>query len=219
MSDTGQREFLGIEPSDLSMTDVHRLLLHFVAPRPIAFVSTLSSEGVPNLAPYSYFMAGGANPPSVAISVLTGRTGQPKDTQRNILYSGEFVINIVTYEMRERMNYASSEFPYGVSEWKEAGFTPIPSAKVRPARVQESPLSMECRLFQVVTHGSGHLAANYIIGEVVFFHIARSIMPEGVLDPTRVDYIARMGGDWYVRTDKPTMFSMPRAPRIERSGT
>lgn len=219
MSEIGQREFLGIEPADLSMTDVHRLLLHFVAPRPIAFVSTLSSEGVPNLAPYSYFMAGGANPPSVAISVLTGRTGKPKDTQRNILSSGEFVINIVTYEMRERMNYASSEFPYGVSEWKEAGFTPIPSAKVRPARVQESPLSMECRLFQVVTHGIGHLAANYIIGEVVYFHIARSIMPEGVLDPTRVDYIARMGGDWYVRTDEPMMFSMPRAPKIERSGT
>jgi flavin reductase (DIM6/NTAB) family NADH-FMN oxidoreductase RutF len=219
VSDTKQREFLGIEPADLSMADVHRLLLHFVAPRPIAFVSTLSSEGVSNLAPFSYFMAGGANPPSVAISVLTGRTGQTKDTQRNIISSGEYVINVVTYEMREKMNYASSEFPYGVSEWKEAGFTPIPSAKVRPARVQESPLAMECRLFQVVTHGSGHLAANYIIGEVVYFHVARSIMPGGVLDPTRVDYIARMGGDWYTRADEPTMFSMPRTPRIEQGGT
>jgi flavin reductase (DIM6/NTAB) family NADH-FMN oxidoreductase RutF len=219
VSDTGHSEFLGIEPTDLSMADVHRLLLHCVAPRPIAFVSTLSCEGVPNLAPYSYFMAGGANPPSVAISVLTGRTGLPKDTHRNILSSGEYVINIVTYEMRERMNYASSEFPYGVSEWKEAGFTPIPSEKVRPARVKESPLSMECRLFQVITHGSGHLAANYIIGEVVYFHIARSIMPEGVLDPMRVDYIARMGGDWYVRANAPTLFAMPRAPRIDKSGT
>jgi flavin reductase (DIM6/NTAB) family NADH-FMN oxidoreductase RutF len=172
--------------------------------------------GIPNLAPFSYFMAGGANPPSVAISPLTGREGEPKDTLRNIQANGEYVINVVTYAMRERMNRAAAEFPYGVSEWREVGFTPAPSERVRPPRVLESPLAIECRLFQVVQHGTGPLSANYVIGEVVYFHIARSIMPSGILDPCRIDYIARMGGDWYARANAPAMFEMPRPPRVER---
>src|SRR5438477_1475278 len=102
----------GVAPEALSPGDCHRLLLHCVAPRPIAFVSTLSAEGVANLAPFSYFMAGGANPPSVVVSPLTDRTGQPKDTLRNIQASGEYVINVVTHAMRERMNRASAEFPF-----------------------------------------------------------------------------------------------------------
>jgi len=208
--------FLGIDPSELSRGDAHRLLLHCVAPRPIAFTSTLSAEGVPNLAPFSYFMAGGANPPSVVISPLTDRSGEPKDTLRNIQETGEYVINVVTFEMRERMNYASAEFPYGVSEWREAGFTAVPAARVRPARVLESPLAIECRLFQIVSHGNGPLSANYVLGEVVYFHVSQALMPEGVLDPRRVDYIARMGGDWYARADASAMFEMPRPPRVEK---
>src|SRR5437868_12630270 len=102
MSDT----FLGLDPADLTLQEAHRLLLHCVAPRPIAFVSTLSPEGVPNLAPFSYFMAGGANPPSVVVSPLTDRNGQPKDTLRNIQATGEYVINVVTYAMRDKMNHA-----------------------------------------------------------------------------------------------------------------
>src|ERR1051325_8108259 len=118
---------IGIDPVELDLVDAHRLLLHCVAPRPIAFTSTLSAEGVPNLAPLSYFMAAGANPPSVVISPLTDRNGQPKDTLRNIQATGEYVINVVTFEMREKMNYASAEFPFGVSEWEQAGFTAAPS--------------------------------------------------------------------------------------------
>lgn len=209
-------DFLGIDPADLSTQDAHRLLLHCVAPRPIAFTSTLSAEGVPNLAPFSYFMAGGANPCSVVISPLTDRTGQPKDTLRNIQATGEYVINVVTFAMRDRMNLASAEFPYGVNEWQEAQFTPAPSVKVRPSRVLESPLAMECRLFRIVPHGEGPLSANYVIGEVVYFHVAKSIMPEGVLDPRYVDYIARMGGDWYARVNPPAMFEMPRPPKVEK---
>src|SRR5438270_205860 len=158
-------DFLGIDPAELSRADAHRLLLHCVAPRPIAFVSTLSVEGVANLAPFSYFMAGGANPPSVVISPLTDRTGQPKDSLRNIQATGEYVINVVTYSMRDRMNTASAEFPYGVNEWDQCGFTSVPSVRVKPARVAESPLAIECRLFQLVPHGSGPLSANYVIGE------------------------------------------------------
>src|SRR5207244_8153579 len=119
-----------IDPAAMSRADAHRLLLHCVAPRPIAFTSTVSEEGVPNLAPFSYFMAGGANPPSVVISPLTDRDGNPKDTLRNIRATGEYVINVVTYAMRDRMNYASAEFPYGVNEWEEAGFTPGPTVRV-----------------------------------------------------------------------------------------
>ncbi len=211
--------FMGIDPANLSRAEAHKLLLHCVAPRPIAFTSTLSADGKPNLAPFSYFMAGGANPPSVVISPLTDRTGQPKDTQRNIEETGEFVINVVTYALREPMNLASAEFPYGVSEWDEAGFTPAPCVKVRPARVAQSPLAMECCCYKVVSHGEGWLAANYIIGEVVYFHVSQSLMDGGALDARRVDYIARMGADWYARADADTMFTLPRPPRIEKYPT
>src|SRR5207247_2603917 len=107
--------------------------------------------------------------------------------------------NVVTYAMRERVNQASAEYPYRVSEWEEAGLTPAPAARVRPARVLESPLAIECRLFHVVPHGSGPLAANYVIGEVVYFHVARHLLADGILDPRRVDYVTRMGADWYAR--------------------
>ena len=207
---------VGIDPVELSRADAHRLLLHCVAPRPIALTSTLSPEGKPNLAPFSYFMAGGANPPSVVISPLTDRTGQPKDTLRNIEATGEYVINVATYALRERINLASAEFPYGVNEWEEAGLTPAPAVKVRPARVRESPLSIECRLFQIVSHGSGPLAANYLIGEVVYFHIAADLMADGAVDARRVDYIARMGADWYSRATPEAMFELPRPPRVEK---
>src|SRR5215510_3215527 len=106
----------------MELADAHRLLLHCIAPRPIAFTSTLSADGKPNLAPFSYFMAGGANPPSVVISPLTRRDGEPKDTLRNIRETGEFTVSVVTYAMRERMNLASAEWPYGVNEWERAGF-------------------------------------------------------------------------------------------------
>lgn len=209
-------EFLGIDPAELSLADAHRLLLHCVAPRPIAFTSTLSPDGGRNLAPFSYFMAGGANPPSVVISPLTDRAGNPKDTLRNIQATGEYVISVATFEMKERMNRASAEYPYGVDEWSEAGFTPAPCVKVRPPRVAESPLAIECRLFQVVPHGNGPLAANYVIGEVVYFHVCKSIMPGGVIDPRQVEYIARMGGDWYSKADSESMFEMERPPRVEK---
>ncbi|MCC6731351.1 MAG: flavin reductase family protein [Chthonomonadales bacterium] len=203
--------FLHIDVADLSMAEAHRLLLHCVAPRPIAFTSTIAGDGAANLAPFSYFMAGGANPPSIAISPIMGRGGEPKDTLRNIRTTGEFVVNVVTHAMRDRMNAASMALPYGVSEWSRSGFTAAPCRHIRPPRVAESPLAMECRLFQVVPHGAGPLAANYVIGEVLAFHVAEAIMPEGVLDPRHVSYIARMGGDWYARVDGSTLFEMARS--------
>jgi flavin reductase (DIM6/NTAB) family NADH-FMN oxidoreductase RutF len=209
-------EFAGFDPGEMAPADVHRLLLHCVAPRPIALTSTLSAAGAPNLAPFSYFMAGGANPPSVIISPLTDRWGQPKDTLRNIRETGEYVINVVTYGMRDRVNTASAEYPYGVSEWEKAGLAPAPSVRVRPPRVAESPLAIECRLFEVVPHGSGALAANYVIGEVVYFHVHPELLVDGRLDARRVDYVARMGADWYARANEESMFELSRPPRVDR---
>lgn len=204
---------LGFDPAEMAPLEAYRLLLQCVAPRPIAFTSTISPDGAPNLAPFSFFMAGGGSPPSVVISPLTGRADVPKDTLRNIEATGEFVINVVTHAMRERMNVASAEYPYGVSEWETAGFVPAPAVRVRPSRVQESPLAMECRLFQIVRHGSGWLAANYIIGEVVYFHVSAAVWGGCGIDPQRVDYVARMGADWYARVTPDAMFEMRRPPR------
>lgn len=215
---------MGLDASTLSLSESYRILSHCVAPRPIAFVSTRSPNGIPNLAPFSYFMAGGANPPSVVISPVT-RAGEPKDTLRNIQATGEYVINVVSYGIREVMNVTSLELPYGVSEWERSGLTPAPAVKVSPARVAECLLAMECRLYQVVPHGDGAISANYVIGEVVYFHIAKSLMVRGDshsdnhsdscsdIDPTRIDYIGRMGGNWYTRVTPQSMFELSRPPK------
>lgn len=203
-------DFTHIDPAQISAREAYALLLNCVAPRPIAFVSTLSPDGAPNLAPFSFFMAGGANPPSVVFSPTANRSGTDKDTLRNIEATGEYVINVVTYAMREGMNRTSAEYPYGESEWESSGFTPVRCVRVRPDRVGESPLSMECRLLQIVPHGAGPMAANYVIGEVVYFHVAREVMAESAVDPTLVDYIARMSGDWYARANAENMFEMVR---------
>lgn len=210
------------DPAAMAVPDIYRLLNACVAPRPIAFVSTLSPEGKPNLAPFSYFMAGGANPPSVAISPLGSRTGAKKDTLVNIEATGQYTINAVTFAMRERMNRASAAYPYGVSEWDEAGFSPAPSEVVQPPRVAESPLALECRLFQIVRHGPGPLSANYLIGEVVRLHIDERLLGEdGAVDPRRVDYIARLCGDWYARATPEALFALerPEAPSSAETST
>lgn len=201
---------LAIDPTIASSAEVYRLLNHCVSPRPIAFVSTISPQGIPNLAPFSYFMAGGTNPPSVAFSPNTRRDGQPKDTLRNIQAIGEYVINVVSYEMRDRMNLTSADFPSDVSEWEPSGFTPAPAIKVRPSRVLESPLAIECRLYQIVPHGSGAAAAKYVIGEVAYFHVAQELLVDGAIDAARVDYIGRMGGDWYTCANGDAMFELKR---------
>ena len=199
------------DPAGLAVSEIYKLLVGSIAPRPIAFVSTVSAEGIPNLAPFSYFMIGGVNPPSVAISPTSRRSGELKHTLQNIAETGEYVINIVTYAMREQMNVTSIEFPDGVSEWDESGFIPAPSLKVRPARVASSPISLECRLHQIVAHGGGPLSANYVIGEIVAFRIAEEIFDEtGAIDPRKVDAVSRLGGDWYARADNAALFELKR---------
>ena len=193
--------------------DSYDLLVTAVAPRPIAFVSTISADGKPNLAPFSFFNAGGANPPSVIFSPCTKADGSEKDTLRNIRETGEYVINIVSYDMREGMNQTSLPLPHGESEWPRSGFTPAPSVVVKPDRVAEAPFSLECRLHQIVPHGTGPDAANYIIGEVVQFHVAKYLVEDGVIHPERAQQLSRLGGTWFAKTSDETLFTMQR-PKI-----
>jgi flavin reductase (DIM6/NTAB) family NADH-FMN oxidoreductase RutF len=203
-------KFYRFDVSQMPTSEAYRLLIHCVAPRPIAFVSTLSKNGQPNLAPFSFFMGGGSNPPSVAFAPNVEVPGKPKDTLLNIQETGEYTINVVSHNILEQMNQASFRYPHGVSEWERTGLTMAPAKKVRPAHVAESLMAMECKLFQIVHHGNDVGSANYVIGEVVYFHIARSIMTDGHVDPTLVDYVARMGGRWYTRATREAMFQLER---------
>ena len=208
--ENNNQKFYGFETAKIDWHESYKLLLHCVAPRPIAFVSTLSKKGEANLAPFSFFMGGGANPPSVAFSPGTGEHGQFKDTLLNIKETGEYTINVVSEKIVAQMNQTSFSYERGISEWDKVGLTKAPAVIVRPAHVAESLMAMECKLHQIVQHGEGAGSANYVIGEVVYFHIAKSIMDEGRVDPTRVDYVARLGGLWYTRTGAESMFQLKR---------
>ncbi len=194
----------------LSPGEAYRLLSNTIAPRPIAFVSTVSSTGVPNLAPFSFFIVGGANPPSLAFSPVLGTNGREKDTLRNVRDTGEFVVNLVHREMAEGMNQASLSLPPESSEWEVCGFRTISGTVVRPPRVAESRVQFECRLFQVVEHGDGTSAARYVIGEVLVAHIAAESLREGVFDPDALGLIARLGGPDYIDTHRMERFSLER---------
>ncbi len=176
----------------------HHTLLSCVLPRPIAFVSTVSPEGVPNLAPFSFFNAVGSSPPAIIFSPATRANNTDKDTLNNIKATGEFVVQVVTHDIKEAMNQASANYPTGVNEFEQAGFTQVPSVHVKPPRVGESPVQMECKLVQVVKVGDGPLSANIVIGHVLCFHVADGYLLEnGTVDVEKVDLVGRMGGDWY----------------------
>jgi flavin reductase (DIM6/NTAB) family NADH-FMN oxidoreductase RutF len=199
--------------------DVYQLLTRCVAPRPIAFVSTLSPAGEPNLAPFSYFNLGGLKPPSLVFCPVNDREGKVKDTLLNIEQTGEYVIHVVTRAMAERMNLTSYTFPRGVSEFSEAGFTPTASVHVRPPRVAESPVAIECRLHQIVRHGEGPLAANYVIGEAILIEVRDDLIDSsGLPDPARLELIGRMGGDSYIEAIPGALFEMRRPAAPPSSG-
>jgi flavin reductase (DIM6/NTAB) family NADH-FMN oxidoreductase RutF len=200
--------FIVIDPVDIGCAAMYDVLVACIQPRPIAFVSTLSPDGQPNLAPFSFFMPGGANPPSLAISVTLAGGGRRKDTLRNIEMTGEFVINLVTREMAPGMNQTSYSFPEDVSEWPHSGFESLPSELVAPSRVAISPAQFECRLFQVVQHGSDGGAAVYIIGEVLRAHVRQDLWSADGAHLVRP--IARLGGPNYLDLATASVFQMER---------
>ncbi len=201
--------FTTLDFADVPGPQAYDVLVATIHPRPIAFVSSISAEGHLNLAPFSFFMIGGSNPPSLAFSPTQSAVG-PKDTLRNIEETGEFVVNLVHREMAQAMNLTAKGYPHEVSEWEEAGLTQFPSLHVKPARVAESLVHFECRLFQVVAHGDGPGAARYVIGEVLAAHLAEGVWDGMRIVDEKVRPIARMGGPNYLDTDALEFFQMLR---------
>jgi len=201
---------LSVLPSELTVPKLHQYLLGSIGPRPICFASTVDKDGKRNLAPFSFFNVFSANPPILVFSPSrSGRTGETKHTHDNVKEVPEVVINVVTYDMVQQMSLASSPFPKGVDEFIKTGFTPIDSDLVRPARVKESPVQLECEVQQVIELGSNGGAGNLIICKVLKLHIDESKLNEhGAIDQTKIDLVARMGGDWYCRANGNALFEL-----------
>ena len=192
---------LHFDPKDLSVPEIHKLLLGGVVPRPIALVSTISESGINNLSPFSFFNAFGANPPLIAFSPnRRGKDGSLKDTYKNIVATKECVVQAVTYEMVEQVSLASTEYPSDVDEFIKSGLTPIDADIVRPKRVKESPFHMECILKEMNNYGQEGGSANMAICEVVKFHVASEILTNSIIDPVKFDLVARMSANFYSRT-------------------
>jgi len=193
--------------------DNYITMVSCILPRPIAFVSTVSPDGVANLAPFSFFNGVCANPPTLVFMPAQDRTDQTKDTVTNLRDTGECVVNVVPYDIRAAMNQASYPYPPEVSEFEAAGFTPLASRLVRPARVAESPAQMECRLTQIVKVGEGPLSGNICICEVLCFHLAEEVCrPDGTADVARLDLVGRLGGAGYSTTRDRFDLPKPQAP-------
>jgi flavin reductase (DIM6/NTAB) family NADH-FMN oxidoreductase RutF len=201
-----------IIPAEVSVPEIHHALLGSIGPRPICFASTVDLNGTPNLAPFSFFNVFSAKPPILVFSpARSGRTGEAKHTHLNVKQVPEVVINVVTYEMVNQMSLASSPFERGVDEFKKAGFTPVPSDLVKPARVGESPVQLECKVNEVIELGDSGGAGNLIVAEVLKMHIREDIlMDNGKIDQEKIDLIARMGGDWYCRANGEALFEVAK---------
>lgn len=203
---------ISIIPSEIPVPKLHQYLLGSVGPRPICFASTIDSEGRRNLAPFSFFNVFSANPPIAVFSpARSGRTGEHKHTYENIKEVPEVVINVVNYDMVHQMSLASSPYKKGVDEFIKSGFTPLASDLVKPDRVMESPVQMECKVDNVIELGTEGAAGNLIICRIVKIHINELYLNEhGAIDQTKIDLVARMGGDWYCRAHGSALFELTK---------
>lgn len=203
---------LTIDPKEIKQAKLHAYLLAAVAPRPIAFASTIDGNGQVNLSPFSFFNVFSSNPPIAVFSpARRGRDNTVKHTYENIKEVPEVVINIVNYDIVEQMSLASTEYPKGVNEFIKAGFTEGPSAKVKPPRVLESPVQMECKVNQVIELGDGPGAGNLIICEIVLMHIKDEVLDENqMIDQNKIDLVARLGGNYYCRASGKALFEVKK---------
>jgi flavin reductase (DIM6/NTAB) family NADH-FMN oxidoreductase RutF len=204
---------LTLDTSQVAWQDVYRRLTEIIQPRPIALASTLNAEGQPNLAPFSFYTLISCNPPYLAFSPqLAGRTGQKKDTLRNLEVHPQFVVATVTEAIAEKVNQASAPLPYGESEFSYAGLTPVPAERIRGNCVLESPINMECELVEIRTYGTEGGAGNLVVGKILLIHIAESVLNQaGAIDPALLKAVGRMGGeDWCRTSDR---FAFPRPDR------
>lgn len=193
-----------INPKELPVMKLQLMLQGAVAPRPVAFASTIDEQGRVNLSPFSFFNLFSANPPILIFSpARRGRDNTTKHTFENVKKVSECVINIVNYDMVQQTSLASVEYPEGVNEFVKAGFTELASEVVKPPRVAESPVQFECRVNQIIELGTEGGAGNLVICEVLRMHIDEKVIGEnGLIDPFKIDQVARLGGDWYTRASQ-----------------
>ncbi len=201
-----------LNPDKLSHSDIYAHMIRLITPRPIAWVSTLSNDGVPNLAPFSYFNAVGSNPPTLMFCPANRPDGTPKDTLANIQANGEFVVNVVSFDLSTQMNQSATAYETEVSEFEACGLTAVASSLVKPPRVAEARAHFECRLHSLVQLGTGPGGANLVLGRIVAIHIDDAVLDErGRADPAKLDTVGRLGGISYTRTtdrfeiDRPTV--------------
>lgn len=207
-------------PNETPQPKFHELLLSAVAPRPIAFVSSIDTEGKINLSPFSFFNAFGSNPPICVFSpARSGRTGQNKNTFENVNEVRECVINIVNENMLHQMNLASGEYAKGVNEFEKAGFTMLASEKVKPPRVKESLAQLECKIINIIETGTGGGAGNLIVAEVLALHISENVLDaNNSIDPLKMHYIARLGKDFYCRVNADNLFEVAKPKSVANLG-
>lgn len=198
-----------LDPLTMPTPEIYRLLISAIIPRPIAFVSTMSASGAPNLAPFSYFNAISSEPPLVGIAI-NDRAGDLKDTLRNIRETREFVVNLVSESLLDAMVVTAGEWPRDVNEFEAAQLTPAPSERVMPPYVAESPLQLECRLYREIPLGSSFL----VVGEVVFARVADEVLTDGRVDAAKLKPVGRLGGELYAPLGP--LLKRPR-PKVSRT--
>jgi flavin reductase (DIM6/NTAB) family NADH-FMN oxidoreductase RutF len=200
------------DPELLETRDVHRLLSSSIAPRPIAFASTIDSNGNVNLSPFSFFNVFSSNPPILIFSPARRvRDNTTKHTLQNAIETKEVVINTVDFSIVEQMSETSKEYDKGVNEFIETGLTEVPSIKVKPPRVLESPVSFECVVENIVSLGEHGGAGQLVIVKVVHIHVKSEYLNENnQIDSEKLDLVARLGGDWYTRVTKESMFKLEK---------
>ncbi len=204
-----------INPAEHNHSDIYKLLVGSIVPRPIAFVSSVNTQGNRNLAPFSFFNGVCSNPPIICFSTVIRSDGKHKDTYRNIESTKEFVVNIVSEDFAMQMNISSADVPPEVDEFILSGLTPVPSDLVRAPRVQQSRISMECRLNRIISFGDHPGAGATIFGEVLRFHIADELFENFRIDPDKLRAIGRMGGPTYTRTKDRFDLMRPKAGELK----
>lgn len=203
---------LKINTAEIPHQKLHQYLLAAIAPRPIAFASTINMNGTPNLSPFSFFNVFGVNPATLIFSPSRrGRDGSTKNTLDNLRQVPEVVINVVTYDIVNQASLASTEYPSGVDEFIKAGFTRLPSELIRPFRVKESPVQMECRVRQIIETGSGGGSANLVICDILLVHIDENILgDDGMVDQNKIRLVGRLGKNFYVKAFGDALFNVEK---------
>lgn len=209
-------KYIEVDPANTPLPQLHQFLLGSVSPRPICFASTIDLEGRPNLAPFSFFNVVSANPPVIVFSPNnSGRDGTPKQTYLNAKAVPEVVVNVVSYAMVEQMNIAAAPWEHGVSEFEKAGFTPVASDLVKPFRVAESPVQIECKVIDIKEFGDGGGSGKLIMAQVVKMHVKEEVLGEdGKIDPFKMNLVGRMGGSWYCLPERDSMFELSQPMKV-----